>query len=120
MKKVRIYLRSILENGERRLELSDSNGNGGIDNLLTEAQRGDTIIWELDTRSGIKAISKVYSKTGKHNVFKTGPKKRFLCKGLKLPVSNDAEGEEAYYIEYILEDGTKLKLDPWLKVIPPP
>ena len=48
------------------------------------------------------------------------PVKRPLCKGLKLKIPKDAQGEESYGIEYILHNGTKLIVDPRLKILPPP
>jgi hypothetical protein len=120
MKIVTIYLRSILHKEKKRLALSDSNGNGDIDDLLTVVEPGATIYWKLDCSSGIKSITKIYSKTGKRNVFKTDPRKLFFSKGFRLQLSKDAEGEEAYAIEYVLCDDTKVTIDPVIRVPPPP
>ena len=68
------------------LALFDSNGNGDINNLITDVHAGDTIIWKLDCCSGIKSITRIYSKEEKHPVFKSDPRKRLLCKGFKLQV----------------------------------
>ncbi len=120
MKTVTIYLRSIKQNGEKHLAMFDSERNGDIDNLITEVPRGASVIWKLDCCSGIKRITKIYSKTGERNVFKVNPEKRLLCKGFKLQISEDATGEEAYAIEYIICDETKLTVDPMIRVPPPP
>jgi hypothetical protein len=117
---VKIYLRSILKNGENSLAMFDSNRDGDINNLTTEVHAGDTIIWEPDCCSGIKSISRIYSVADKHTVFLTNPKKRFLCKGFKLKLEKGAEGKEKYIIEYIMRDDTKMIIDPYVKILPPP
>jgi len=130
MKIVTIYLRSIELNGENHLAMFDSNRNGAIDNLITVVPVGYTVLWKLDCLSGLRSITKIYSKTKQHNVFKTDPKKRLLCKGFKLhiskdifklPISKDTKyEEEAYAIDYIRCDGKKLTTDPVIRVPPPP
>ena len=119
MKSVTIYLRSVEQEGKKRLAMYDSNGKGDIDNLTTEVESGSAITWKLDSFSGINSITKIYSKTGKRNVFKTDPKKQLFFKGFTLQLSKDAEGEEAYAIEYILIDDTKVTIDPVIRVPPP-
>jgi hypothetical protein len=120
MKRVTIYLRSVEQNGKKHLAMFDSNRNGDIDILTTEVQAGATIIWKLDRFSEIRSITKIYSKTGERNVFKNDPRKRLLCKAFKLQLSNDAKGEEAYGIDYIHWDKTKVTIDPYIRVLPPP
>ena len=120
MKIVTIYLRSVEQKERKRLAMFDSNRNGDIDNLITEVEAGATIIWKLDCLSGIKSITKIYSKTGKRNIFKSDPRKLLFSKGFKLQLTKDAEGEEAYAIEYILCDDTKVTIDPVIRVPPPP
>jgi hypothetical protein len=119
MKKVTIYLRSIEQKEKNHLAMFDSNRNGEIDNLTTLVPSGATIIWKLDFLSGIKSITRIYSKTGKRNIFKSDPRKRLLCKGFMLQLSKDAEGEEAYAIDYILCDDTKVTIDPYIRIPPP-
>jgi hypothetical protein len=120
MKIVTIYLRSIGQKENKRLSLFDSNGNGDIDDLITEVESGAAIIWKLDGLSGIKSITKIYSKSGKRNIFKTDPRKQLFSKAFKLQLSKDAEGEEAYTIEYVLSDDTKVIIDPVIRIPPPP
>jgi hypothetical protein len=117
---VKIYLRSILKNGKDSLAMFDSNRQGDINNLITEVRAGDTIIWKPDCCSGIKSITGIYSKEDKHSVFKSNPEKRFLCKGFKLRLEEGAEGEEKYTIEYITGEDTKVTIDPYVKILPPP
>jgi hypothetical protein len=118
--KVNIYLRSVVQNGKNCLALFDTNRNGDINNLTTEAYAGDLVIWKPDCGSGIKSITKIYSKTGERNVFKSDPIKPWLCKGFKLQLSKSAKGIEAYTIEYILGDDTEMIIDPYIKILPPP
>jgi len=119
MKTVKIYLRSIEVKGKNRLAMFDSNRNGDIDNLTTDVPPGATIIWTLDCLSGIQSITGIKSKTGKGNIFSSDPRKRLLCKGFTLRLSKDAKGEEAYTVEYILCDDTKVTIDPVIRIEPP-
>jgi len=118
MTRVKIYLRSINEDGKKRLALCDSNGNGGIDDLTTDVPRGSTIIWALDRRSGLKNVTKIYTKAKEVIIFRNAPKKRFLSKGIKLKLPKDVEGEEKYGIVYMLCDGTQMELDPKIRIRP--
>ena len=115
---VKIYLRSILKDGENRLALFDSNRNGDINDLTTEVQAGATIIWKLDCCSGIKSITRIYSKEKVHTIFKSDPVKRLLCKGFKLKLEKGAGGKEKYTIECILCNNTELIIDPYIRVPP--
>lgn len=119
MKSTKIYLRSIDQDNRKRLSLFDSNRKTGIDELITEVQSGGTIIWTFDCCSGIKSIIKIYSKSGKGNIFKNEPVKGLFCKYFKLKIPIDAKGEEAYGIDYQLLDGTKLSIDPVIRIKPP-
>jgi hypothetical protein len=116
---VKIYLRSIVKHGENHLAMFDSNREGDISNLTTDVPAGEQIIWKADCCSGIKRITKIASKDGKGNIFKNDPKKLLLCKGFKLQVPDSADGKEAYSIEYILHDDTKVIIDPYIRIPPP-
>jgi hypothetical protein len=115
---VKIYLRSILKNGKNSLALFDSNREGDINDLATKVHAGDTIIWKLDCCSGIKSITRIYSKEKIHNIFKSDPKKQFLCKGFTLQLEKAAEGDEKYTIECILSNNTELIVDPFIRIPP--
>jgi hypothetical protein len=119
MKSIAIYLRSIEKDGIKHLSMFDTNRNHDINNLITTVPQGATVIWTQDSNSGIKSITKIYSKTGKRNVFRTDPAKKLLSSGLQLTIADDAEGEEAYAIDYILEDGTQHTIDPVIRIEPP-
>jgi hypothetical protein len=121
MKAVTIYLRSLEINSVNHLAMFDSKRNGDIDKLTTEVPAGGTVIWKLDCLSGIRSITRIYSKTGKRNVFIIDPKKLLLCKGFKLQLTDVKAGEkEEYNIEYILCNGKTVIIDPMIRVIPPP
>jgi hypothetical protein len=123
---VKIYLRSIVRDKNKYLGLYDSNGNVAINNLSTDVLPGSTIIWKLDCRSGIKSITRIYSEAKEHPIFKSEPEKRLLCKEFKLQVEEglvlvpEKGLEEKYTIECILYDNTKLIIDPYIRVPPPP
>jgi hypothetical protein len=118
---VKIYLRSIVKHEQEHLAMFDTNRDGDIDNLTTKAHAGDKVIWKLDCCSGIKSITKIYSKNGKRNVFESDPKKQLLCKGFTVQLSESANAgeEEEYTIEYILSNETKVVIDPCIRIDPP-
>ena len=118
---VKIYLRAIKQGDANCLALFDSHRKGDINDLITGANVGDTIIWKLDCCSGIKSITNISpKKADNHPVFLSAPRKRLLCAGFKLPIEKGAEGEERYTIECILCDNKKLIIDPYIRVPPPP
>jgi hypothetical protein len=122
MKRVTIFLRAIQRNGKNHLALFDSNQQGDIDNLITDVPAGYSVIWRLDSNSGITNITKVYSNEDVHKVFVTEPRKRLFCKGFKMKISKDTKKgeEEKYSIACILSDGSELNIDPVIRVLPPP
>lgn len=115
---VKICLRAIVKDGKNSLALFDSNRNGDINDLTTVVQIDDTIIWKLDCCSGIKNITRIYSKDKEHPIFKSDPKKRLLCKGFKLQLEKAEAGKEKYTIECILRDNTELIIDPYVRIPP--
>ena len=134
---VKIYLRAIVkdgivkygkvkggrvEDGKDHLAMFDSNRFGAIDDLTTDVPARATIIWKLDCCSGIKSITRIYSKEKQHPVFINEPRKRLLCKGfilrLELPEAKEVR-EEKYSIECILCNDDKLSIDPVIRVPPP-
>jgi hypothetical protein len=122
----KIYLRSIVHDQKKHLAMFDSNGNGDIDKLVTDAKAGDTIYWKLDRCSRIKSITRIYSKSDEPRIFKSEPRKQLLCKGFKLQIPEDASVGlkvdllEKYYIEYVPTVGDKIDIDPFIKIPPPP
>lgn len=120
MSKIKIYLRSVNNDNEKRLALFDTERNGAINDLTTIAHPGDVIIWKLDKCSGIKNITNIFPKEKEGKVFRgENPERGFLGKRWKYRIPKDAEGDEAYGIEYTICDGTRLVVDPHIKVKPP-
>lgn len=117
---VKIYLRAIVKNEKNSLALFDSNRNGDINDLYTDVNPGDKVIWKLDCCSGIKSITRIYSKEKDHPIFKSDPKKRWLCKVFELQVPKTAVpgDKEKYVIEYILRDDTRMMIDPYVRIPP--
>lgn len=134
---VKIYLRAIvrdgivrygivkcgrLEGGKDHLAMFDSNRFGAIDDLTTDVPARATIIWKLDRCSGIRSITRIYSKEVKHTIFINEPRKLFLCKAFKLRLDipeEKVERKEKYFIECILYNNKKLIIDPVIRVPPP-
>jgi hypothetical protein len=122
---VKIYLRSIkcdLGKGNVNcLAMRDSNGNEGTNNLVTAVSGGSKVMWDLEKDSGIKCISRIWSETTKSKVFKNEPKKILFKAGFQVDlVDFETELEEKYNIEYILKDETKVIIDPYIRILPPP
>jgi hypothetical protein len=118
---VKIYLRSIVRNGEKHLAMFDSKREGDIDNLTTIANPGDNVLWKLDRCSGIQSITKIYPKEGKGKIFKNDPKKLLFGRGFEMlipdfPVRAGEEVVEAYTIEFVTCNKTKMKIDPYIKL----
>ena len=117
--KTKIYLRSVLDEGEDALSLFDSERHGGINDLVTEVEAGTKVVWKLDKLSGIKDIANIYFKSGKDNSIGSEPRKKAWRKRWVLKIPKEARGEEAYGIEYIKCDNEKKQIDPLIKVKPP-
>lgn len=117
---VKIYLRAIVKDSKHSLALFDSKRNGDINNLITDVNAGDMVVWKPDRCSGIRRITRIYSKEDKHPIFKSDASKRFLCKEFTLlvPKTALAGDREKYSIECILEDNTELLVDPYLRIPP--
>jgi hypothetical protein len=122
---VKVFLSSVqmdLGNGmENCLQMHDSNGNSGVNNLKTEVKSGSKVCWVLDNESGIKSITRVWGTEdqSKDKVFKKEPKKTLITRvfqGDVVDTTTELEGK--YDIEYILNNGTKITIDPYIKIIP--
>ncbi|NBC83510.1 MAG: hypothetical protein GVY19_09020 [Bacteroidetes bacterium] len=120
MNKIKIYLRSVNNDNEKRLALFDTERNGAIDELVTYANPGDLIIWKLDNCSNIKTIDSIFPKLKDGKIFRGGnPKKGNRGKTWKYRIPKDAEGDEAYGIGYTIGDGTSHIVDPQIRIKPP-
>jgi hypothetical protein len=119
MSKIKIFLRSVNCKDKKALALFDSERNGCLDDLVTTAKPGDLIIWKLDKRSGLKGIEAIYPKEKGGTIFSELERSEKIQKKIKYRIPKDASGEEAYGIKYVLCDGSKLDIDPKIKIIPP-
>jgi hypothetical protein len=106
-------------NEKSQLMLFDSNRNGAINDLVTLVPAGSTIVWKSDRCSGIKRILRIYSKTGKGNIFRKEPGRFLFFNRFSLKISPNAEGEETYSIDYMLCDKIRVTIDPTIKIPPP-
>jgi hypothetical protein len=118
---VTIYLRSIVQNGEKLTAMFDSKRAVDIDTLITDVNPGDKVVWKQASDSGIKSILKIYSKHGERIIFKTDPKKQQRANGFEMQVPETAKigDEEEYNIEYVLSNDTTVVLDPFIRIPPP-
>jgi hypothetical protein len=124
---IKVFLSSVqcdLGSGmENCLHLRDSNGKVGVNNLKTEVQSGSKVSWELEKKSGIKSITRIWGTEKQLNdrVFKSEPKKTIFTRVHQGDIiDTDKELEGKYNIEYILDNGRKILIDPYIKIIPPP
>lgn len=120
-KKVKIYLKAIEKDGQKHLEMYDSNDPDHVvvDALETIVKPGITVVWKLEKPSGIKKIDEIVSSQGVRNIFEEDAKKRFLSKGfiLKIPDGVQAGEEEKYNIVFVdKEDENPWTVDPYLKI----
>ena len=134
MKKVRIYLRSLLVPKDlekkakkekvdviNKLLLFDSNRNGAVNDLVTKVYSGDLIIWKLDRCSGIRKITKITPKEGKEEEHWKKIKPRLICEGFIMRAPDVEEITEfPYNIEYLPYGKGKdpVIIDPTIRIYP--
>ena len=135
MKKVQIYLRSLLVPKDldkkakqvkvdvtNKLLLFDSNRNGAVNDLVTVVPSGALIVWKLDRCSGIRKITKITPKEGKGEEYWKKLKPRLLCEGFVMQAPEvDEPLDLPYNIEYIPygKDIKPVSIDPLIRVSPP-
>ena len=122
---VKIFLSSVqsnIGNGmENCLHLRDSNNQVGINDLRTEVPSGSKVCWVLEKESGIKSITRIWVTENKPHgkVFKNEPKKTTITRVFQGDsVDSDIELEDKYYIKYIIDNGTEMIIDPFIRIIP--
>ena len=121
-KRVRIYVKDTLMEGNMHLLMYDSNDPDKkvIDTLYTLVLPGMKVIWKIDPLSRIERINKIGPSTDNRNIFHEDASERLFHRGLKLRLEDGIEGpEEKYDIEIIDTDGkTWPTIDPYLKIPP--
>ncbi len=122
MANLRIYLEAIKVKGKYQLKLSDSDGNTGIDHLVSKAKPGAIVKWEpkRHTEIKIKEISKIGAKDGSDDIF--GKTLQPVGRNWRGVVKADAEGkEEEYFIHYFVKGEEEEQIcDPYIRVPPRP
>lgn len=89
------------------IKLRDSEGNNpGNDKITTLVDTNDTVTWELDTDSGLTAITKVHKKSDTHQLLTAEPHKGNSGKwvGTVVGTSPGKGKEEKYKIYYTIGD----------------
>ena len=118
---VYIYLKVIDINGEKHLQMFDSNDRNivVIDTLHTQVQAGTKVFWALAESSGISSIKKIGPKNPNGNIIPGDASGVIFTKKKKLKIPKNAKsGEEGYYIKFKDEDGKTTTIDPYLKIPP--
>jgi len=121
---VTIYLKAIKNAAGNGYDLimSDTNSQANARDHKIIVESGSTLEWELENDSMIQDIVRIYVKVikPKGKVFKTEPRKDSSSKKFLVEVvETDIELDDKYIIRFIAEDGTKVKIDPYIRVVPP-
>ena len=119
MAKISVYLKAIVHDDEVALELTDSHGNTGINDIATKANHHDHMEWKCVRDSNIKRIVNIYAKPDSKDLFSKDPR-RIKDNHWKGTISSKVSGTEYYNIEYEYKDGRVILDDPRVVVIPPP
>ena len=118
MANLRIYLETIKVKGKYQLKLSDSDGNSGIDHLISKAKPGAKVKWERKKHTELKItkISKIGAKDGSDDIF--GKTLKPVGRNWRGVVKEDAAGkEEEYFIYYFVKGEEEEQIcDPKIKV----
>ncbi len=117
MGKRTVTIRAFELGDEILLYLIDSGGQRGVQNITTQANPGDEIIWKLDTRSNIKRILSIEAKNSRLNVFKKKPSKVSDAEFMGV-IAPDASGIGGYNIVYEYKDSSIQLDDPFIEVEP--
>ncbi|GEM_PF-2346719 len=115
---VTIQLQAVTINGKKHLKLSDSNGNVATDHLVTQVSKGGTVTWKLKSSSKIVSIERIYSTEAESKIFKGDAQRQGNSNVFKLKVPDNVASEtmEKYNIIYIHKDGSKVEVDPYIRI----
>lgn len=109
-----------LKPGTTQLHLEDSQGHSGdAPSFWTDVNRGDTVIWEIKPNSVIEELTGIRAKDGRFNLFNPDDPHKNGNGRWKGKVKDDAAGEDAYDIDYVV-NGNLLSEDPTIRVPPTP
>lgn len=123
---VTIFLRvKIVKKGKNigyELFLRDTNGNSGNHTHKAIVDSGSTVAWELEKKSGIKDIARIWvsDKKPAGKVFKTEPQRAGIRKRFIVDVvETRIELEDEYFISFVTDNGTVVTFDPFIRIPPP-
>jgi hypothetical protein len=121
LKKVEIFLKVYIKDGEKHLEMYDSNNPAKrvIDDLHTVVEPGTKVVWRRAKDSGIRSIKKV-SPTDRGEIF-TGDARTILLNKrfrTRIPEGQVKRDKEEKYIIVFLDkkDKEETPIDPYLRV----
>lgn len=103
---------------EECLEMTDSNGGYGINDLETDVFTETKFKWKLAKDSNIKSLVSITLKAGSTNVFQEKPKKVPGAEEFDgHAVKTDKELRGEYDIVYIPKDSNSpITIDPYIRV----
>ena len=121
LKKVKIFLKVYIKDGEKHLEMYDSNNpdNIVIDDLYTDVEPGTKVVWRRAKDSGIRSIRKV-SPIDPGVIFTGDARtilfyKRFRTRIPEGEVKRDKK--EKYIIVFLdKKDKEETPIDPYIRV----
>ena len=121
LKKVEIYLKVYIKDGEKHLEMYDSNNPAKrvIDDLYTDVEPGTKVVWRRAKDSGIRSIKKV-SPIDPGDIF-TGDARTILLNKrfrTRIPEGEVKRDKEEKYIIIFKDKKEKEEtpIDPYLRV----
>lgn len=121
LKKVEIFLKVIVKDGEKHLEMYDSNDPASkvVDNLHTVVEPGTKVVWRRTKDSGIKSIKKV-APVDQGEIF-VGEARTILLKlryRIRIPDEKIRPNKEEKYIIVFVDkkDKEETHIDPYLRI----
>lgn len=121
MKKVKIFLKVYVKDGEKHLEMYDSNNPESrvVDDLHTDVEPGTKVVWRRAKDSGIQRIKKV-SPIDRGEIFIGDAKTILFSKRYRTRIPEDEikHGKEEKYIIVFVDkkDKEEITIDPYLRV----
>ncbi len=106
------------QEGSNNLYLTDNEGHSGKDNITTNVNPGDTVIWKLVPDGGIDQITGITAKQGSQDIFSVDPapvNPNDPASDWTGTISPDATGSESYSIGYKIGNDPYVD-DPKLKI----
>ena len=121
IKKVEIFLKVFIKDGEKHLEMYDSNNpdNIVIDDLYTVVEPGTKVVWRRAKDSGIRSIRKV-NPIDPGEIFTRDARTILLYKRFRtrIPEGEIKRDKKEKYIIVFLDkkDKEEIPIDPYLRV----